>query len=75
MYGQCLAVSNDPGITDGAGELGVVQTTHQGASQLLATAAAGIDASKLVLGQKRKNYSIKATATLIATVMGKLVSL
>jgi len=40
---------------------------------ILARTAAGIGASKLVPGQKRKNYSNKATATSMATVMGKLV--
>jgi endonuclease YncB( thermonuclease family) len=40
---------------------------------ILARTAAGIGVSKLVLGQKRRNYSNKATATSIVTAMGKLV--
>ena len=57
---MCLAVSNGPGITDGAGKL-------------TKAAAVDIGASKLVPGPKRRNYSSKATPTSMATVMGKLV--
>jgi hypothetical protein len=40
---------------------------------ILARTAVGIGVSKLVLGQKRRNYSNKATAISMAMVMGKLV--
>ena len=70
---MCLAVSNGPGNTDGVGRVAVVPTTHQAALNGLAKMASDIGASKLVLGLKRRNYSSKATPTLMATVMGKLV--
>lgn len=57
-----LAAFNDLGNTGGVG-------------RLTKAAAVDIAASKLVPGQKRRNYSCKAIATLIATVMGKPVSL
>ena len=70
---MCLAAFNGPGITEGVGKLEVVPTTHQTVLPSRATAAAGTSASKLVPGLKRRNYSNKATATLIATGMGKPV--
>ena len=68
-------VFSDPGTTEGAGKLGVVLTIHQVVLQGLVKVAVGIGVSKLVPGQKRKNYSNKTTATSIVTVMGKLASL
>ena len=59
---MCLVVSNGLGITEEAERVPAVVVTD-------------IDASKLVPGQKRRNYSCKAIATLIATGMGKLASL
>jgi hypothetical protein len=41
----------------------VVPTTHQTVLPSRATAGVDIDASKLVTGLKRKNYSSKATYT------------
>ena len=71
---MCLAAFNGPGITDGVGRVpAVVPTTHQAALNGLAKVASDIGASKLVLGLKRRNYSSKATPTLMATLMGKLV--
>jgi len=60
VCGQCLAAFNGLGITDGAGRVAVVPTTHQIVLPSHATAAVDIDVSKLVPGQKRKNYSSKA---------------
>ena len=57
---MCLAAFNGPGITDGVGKL-------------TKAAAVDIGASKLVPGLKRRDYSSKATPTLMATVMGKPV--
>ena len=72
MYGQCLAASNDLGTTGGAERLQMLALMHM-VLLILAKTAAGIGVSKLVPGQKRRNYSNKVTATSMATVMGKLV--
>jgi len=74
VYGQCLVAYNDPGITGGAGKVPTLALIHL-VLLILARTAAGIGVSKLVPGQKRRNYSNKATATSIVTVMGKLASL
>jgi hypothetical protein len=68
VYGLCLAVFNDPGITEGAGKVPTLALMNL-ALLILARTEAGIGVSKLVLGQKRRNYSNKATATSIVTVM------
>ena len=59
-YGRCLAIFNEPGITEGVGKVPAVVLIN-------------IDVRKLSPGQKRRNYSNMATAILIATVMGKPV--
>jgi len=46
---------------------------HLALLQGLVKVAADLGVSKLVLGQKPRNYSIKATAISMAMVMGKLV--
>jgi hypothetical protein len=74
LYGQCLAVFNDPGITEGAGKIQTLALKHL-VLLILAKTAAGIGVSKLVLGLKRRNYSNKDTATSMAMVTGKHASL
>jgi len=72
VCGQCLAASNDLGITGGPGKVPTLALMDL-VRLILARTKAGIGVSKLVPGQKRRNYSNKATATLMAMVMGKLV--
>jgi len=74
VYGQCLAVSNDPGITGGTGKVPNLELMHL-VLLILGRTAVGIGVSKLVPGQKRRNYINKATAISMAMVMGKLASL
>jgi hypothetical protein len=72
LYGQCLAASNDPGTRGKVGKLAVA-LIHL-VLLILARPAADLGVSKVVPGQKRRNYLNKATATLIERMMGKHVA-
>jgi len=65
--------SIDPGTKEGAGKVPKLALMHLALLQGLVKVAADLGVSKLVLGQKPRNYSIKATAISMAMVMGKLV--